>query len=364
MPNLSLLLTILELACKDRAQLALENAALRHQLAVLKRSVKRPRIEDSDRIFWIMLRRVLKEWREALVIVKPDTVVRWHRRGFRYYWKRKSRSKPGRPPIGRDVIHLIKQMSTENPLWGAPRIADELALLGHVVAASTVAKYMVKHRPRSPEQGWKTFVQNHMAETAACDFFVVPTATFKLLYCFVVMSLDRRRVLHVNVTRHPTSEWTARQLLQAFPGDGWVPRFLMRDRDGCYGFEVRRVVRALGITEVISAPRSPWQNAYVERLIGSIRRACTDHMIPMGERHLRRVLWEYVEYFAGVPRSREGQWYEASGPSFAQQSLTKPAQVALGARRAHHAGDITWPHVWGYMERATRLELATFSLGS
>jgi hypothetical protein len=210
MPDLSLIWSIVELALKDRGQLALENAAPRHQLAVLKRSVKRAKIQDSDRIFWMLLRRSLKDWKEALIFVKPDTVVKWHRRGFRYYWKQKSRSKPGRPPVGMAIIMLIKRLSKENETWGAPRITDELALLGHEVAEATVAKYMIKHRKTGTSQTWRTFIQNHLHETAACDFFTVPTATFKVLYCFVVLSLDRRWIVHVNVTDHSTAAWTAR----------------------------------------------------------------------------------------------------------------------------------------------------------
>ena len=174
---------------------------------------------------------------------------------------------------------------------------DELALLGHLFVESTVAKYMVRSKRPQPSQGWKTFLQNHMAETVACEFFIVPTVTFQRLYCIVVMSLDRRRILHVNVTRNPTAEWTAQQILEALPGDGWMPRFLQRDRDGNYGWAFRRRVKAMGIAELVSAPRSPWQNAFVERLIGSIRMECTDHIIPMGEAHLRWVLLEYVEYY-------------------------------------------------------------------
>jgi transposase InsO family protein len=195
------------------------------------------------------------------------------------------------------IIMLIRRMSVENVTWGAPRIKDELTLLGHEVAVSTVAKYMVRRRESEPDQTWKTFLRNHMAETAACDFFVVPTVTFQRLYCFVVMSLDRRRILHVNVTRNPTAEWVARQIVEAFPGDGWVPRFLQRDRDGAYGWAFRRKLRVMGIDELVSAPRSPWQNAYVERLIGSIRRECTNLIIPMGETHLLRTARAYVEYY-------------------------------------------------------------------
>ncbi len=297
MPEFTTLVSLLQLAVKDRTQLALENIALRHQLAVYKRSVKRPNINDGDRVFWLTVMRMLKEWREALVFVQPRTVVNWHRRGFRYYWKKKSRSQPGRPPTSMELILLIKRMSKENVTWGAPRIRDELAMLGHTVAESTVAKYMVKQPPTGPSQTWRTFLANHMAEAAACDFFVLPTVTFQRLFCFAVLSLDRRTILHVNVTKNPTAKWTAQQLVEAFPGSDWMPRFLQRDRDGVYGWAVRRKLQAMGITELISAPRSPWQNAFVERVIGSIRRECTDHIIPLSERHLLSTLREYQDYY-------------------------------------------------------------------
>ncbi|MCP5044932.1 MAG: integrase, partial [bacterium] len=176
-------------------------------------------------------RRMLANWRDTLLIVKPETVIKWHRKGWKYYWHRKSmQGTPGRPKIDPEVIELIRRMSRDNVTWGAPRIHSELALLGHDVAESTVDKYMVRH-PRQPSQGWRTFIANHMSVTAACDFFVVPTLTFKSLYCFVVLSHDRRKILHVNVTRHPTDEWTAQQIREAFPGDGFVPQYLHRDRD-------------------------------------------------------------------------------------------------------------------------------------
>lgn len=297
MPDLGLLVNLFQLAVKDRTQLALENIALRHQLAVYKRSVKRPNIKDGDRIFWLTVMRMLKEWREALVFVQPATVIKWHRKGFRYYWRRKSRAKPGRPAIDMKIIALIRRLSQENVTWGAPRIKNELALLGYNVAESTVAKYMIKRPSPERRQSWKTFLHNHMNEIAACEFFVVPTARFQVLYCFVIMSLDRRRILHVNVTKHPNSAWAAQQLLEAFPADEVIPRFLQRDRDGAYGWVFRSKVKMLGIEELISAPRSPWQNVYVERVIGSIRRECTDHIIPMGEKHLLRTVREYMAYY-------------------------------------------------------------------
>jgi len=329
MPDLVLLANLLQLAVKDRTQLALETIALRHQPAVYKRSVARPNIKDGDCIFWLTVMHMLKEWRLALVFVQPATVIKWHRKGFKHYWRRKSRSKPGRPPVGMDIILLIRRMSLENATWGAPRIVNELALLGHTVAESTVAKYMVKHRPADRTQSWKTFLQNHMAEIAACDFFVVPTVTFQRLYCFVVMSLDRRRILLVNVTKHPTAEWAAQQLIEAFPGGGWIPRFLQRDRDGVFGWAFRRKVKTLGIEELISAPRSPWQNPFVERLIGSIRRECTDHIIPLSERHLLRTLRKYQVYY---------------NESRAHQSLDGNAPVA---RRVERAGEIVATPVLG-----------------
>ena len=297
MPDLGLLVNLLQLAVKGRKQLALENIALRHQLAVYKRSVKRLNINDGDRIFWLAIMRMLREWCEALVFVQPATLIKWHRRGFKYDWRRKSRAKLGRPPISMKVILLIKRMSQENVTWGAPRIRDELALLGYAIAESTVAKYMVRHSAPEKEQSWRTFLHNHMNEIAACDFFVVPSARFQVLYCFVIMSLDRRRILHVNVTRRPTSAWAAQQLLEAFPADEVIPRFLQRDRDGEYGWVFRNKIKMLGIEELISAPQAPWQNAYVERVIGSIRRECTDHIISMGEKHLLRTVGEYVAYY-------------------------------------------------------------------
>jgi len=320
MPDTPILVYRLRLALKDRAQLVFENAALRQQLAVYKRSVKRPNIKDGDRVFWTTMRRLLREWKEAVVIVKPATVVSWHRKGFRHYWRRKSRGKPGRPPISMKLIHLIRRMSMENVTWGAPRIVDELALLGHEVGETTVAKYMVRHRSPEKAQGWSTFLKNHMDVTAACDFFVVPTLTFTLLYGFVVLSHDRRRILHVNVTDSPTAEWTAQQMVEACPGDHGL-RYLIRDGDRIYGEAFTRKLKALELEPMQTAYRSPWQNCYVERLIGSIRRECLNHVIALNEQHLLKVLVEYAAYYnesrthqsldgnAPLPRSveREGE---------------------------------------------------------
>ena len=279
---------------RSRAALATENLALRQQLAVQQQTIVRPKLRRRDRLFWVILSKLWQNWQSVLLIVQPETVIGWHRAGFRLFWRYKSRG-AGRPKVEREIRDLIRRMSRENPTWGAPRIQAELELLGHTLAESSVAKYMVRPR-KPPSQTWKTFLKNHMAQIAAVDFFTVPTATFRVLYCFVVLSLDRRRVLHFNVTDSPTAVWTGQQIVEAFPYDA-APVYLMRDRDGIYGDEFRRRIKSLGIEEVVSAPRSPWQNPYVERIIGSIRRECLDHIIVLNEAHLKRVLTSYFEYY-------------------------------------------------------------------
>ena len=287
--------TIINAFFCDRIELALENLALRQQLAALKHKSKRPRLLKRDRIFWALLSRIWANWRSALLIVQPETVVRWHRRGFKLFWRWKSRSEPGRPKIELEIQKLIRRMSRENPIWGVPRIQSELALLSHSVSEATVRKYRIRHR-KPPSQTWRTFLHNHARDIVAIDFFTVPTATFRILFAFVVLRQDRRHVVHFNVTAHPTAEWTAQQMVEAFPDDT-APRFLIRDRDGIYGSVFQQRVRNMGIEEVPIAPRSPWQNPYVERLIGSIRRDCVNHVIVLNERHLRRILCEYFQYY-------------------------------------------------------------------
>jgi transposase InsO family protein len=247
----------------------------------------------------VLIARLWPGWREALVIVRPETVLAWHRQGFRLFWRRKSQAgRTGRPEISAETIALIRRMNQENPLWGAPRIHGELRKLGIKVAQSTVAKYVVRRPgPRGSGQSWTTFLRNHLGETAAVDFFVVPTLTFRLLFVFVVLTHDRRRIQHIGVTHHPTSAWTAQQTLEAFPWNT-TPRYLIRDRDGIYsGSEFGRMLGNLEIEDTPTAPRSPWQNPYVERVIGSIRRECTDHVIAINERQLIRVLRQYQKYY-------------------------------------------------------------------
>jgi len=290
------LLAFVRALMQTRTELAAENLALRQQLAVLQRNAKRPRLRKRDRIFWVWFSRLVGDWRSILVIVQPDTVVRWHHRGFRLYWRWKSRAKkPGQPQVWREIRDLVRQMRSENATWGAPRIHSELQLLGYDVSETTVAKYMNRDR-KPPSQTWRTFLDNHVRDIVAIDFFTVPTATFRVLFAFLVLRHERRRVVHFNITAHPTAERTAQQIVEAFPEDS-APRFLIRDRDSIYGEFFRQRIKNMGIEEVSTAPRSPWQSPYVERLIGSIRRECVDHVIVFNERHLKRILRLYIDYY-------------------------------------------------------------------
>jgi hypothetical protein len=241
--------------------LILENLALRQQLLVQQRTIKRPKLQNRDRLFWAWLSRVWPDWKSTLIIVKPETVVKWHRQRFKLYWRRKSQAGTvGRPKISQEIRDLIRQMSRENPTWGAPRIQSELKLLGFEVADSTVAKYMSKQR-KPPPQTWRTFLKNHTKQIAAIDFFTVPTVRFEILYCFIVLRHHRREIIHFNITRHPTACWTAHQITAAFPYDS-KPKYTIRDRDKIYGKVFIDRMKAMDMDEVLIAPRSPWQNDY------------------------------------------------------------------------------------------------------
>jgi len=280
---------------RSRAALHLEVLALRHQLQVRQRSrPQRLRLARADRWLWAWLSRAWGDWRTAVVIVKPETVVAWHRQGFRVIWTWKSRRHHGRPLVAPDARALIRTMSEHNSLWGAPRIHGELVKLGIDVSQATVAKYMARRR-RPPSQTWRTFLANHVHQVVATDFFVVPTATCRLLFVLIILAHDRRRVVHIAVTAHPTAAWTAQQFREAFPWDQ-APRYLIRDRDRAFQ-EVTTTVEAMGIEEVLTAPRSPWQNAYAERFIGSVRRECLDHVIVLSAAGLRQILKSYVGYY-------------------------------------------------------------------
>jgi len=292
---LGILIGTLRATVRTHRELALENLALRQQLAVWKVRRPRPRLTAMDRIFWVILSRLWKSWRSSLRMVRPETVVGWHRQGFRRYWAWKSRRRRGRPGIAMELRELIRRMSRANPLWGAPRIHGELLKLGLTVSQATVSKYMIRRR-KPPSQTWRTFLTNHVRDLVAIDFFTVPTATFWILFVLVVLSHERRRLVHFNVTEHPTAGWTARQLVEAC-GLEEAPGHLIRDRDQVYGEQFSRQARALNIREAVIAARSPWQNAYAERVIGSIRQECLDHVVVISERHLKRMLSEYVHYY-------------------------------------------------------------------
>jgi transposase InsO family protein len=291
------LLATLSSIFRSRAALELENLALRHQIGVLRRAAaKRLKLTSADRLLWICLSRLWRGWRSALTIVKPETVIAWHRAGFRLFWTWKVRcGQPGRPVISPEVRAPIRKMCRENPSWGAPRIHGELLKLGINVGESSVSKYMVRSR-KPPSQTWRTFLEIHAKQLVSIDFFTVPTIRFQVLYVFLVLAHDRRRILHFNVTAHPIAEWTGQQLREAFPFDQ-LPRYLLRDRDAIFGDEFREQVRGMGICEVLSAPRSPWQRAYVERVIGSVRREWLDHVIVFQESSLRRILTSYFDYY-------------------------------------------------------------------
>src|ERR1022692_36571 len=284
---------------RSRRNLFVENLALRQQLTVLKRKYPKPKLRVLDKLFWVLARRCWSDWKESLIVVTPETVVRWHRAGFRLYWTliSKVRSRLGRRRVSKEVRDLIFRMVAENRTWGAPRIHGELLMLGFDVSERSISRWM-KRAPRDPERGrrWLAFLRNHREAIAAMDFFTVPTATFSLLYCFFVISHDRRRILHFNVTRHPTSTWVIQQLREPFPFEAG-PRFLIFDRDSKFSCEVAAAVQALQVKPVRTSIESPWQNGVAERWVESCRRDLLDHVIPLNEVHLKRLLAEYVCYY-------------------------------------------------------------------
>ncbi|MGA7250929.1 MAG: integrase core domain-containing protein [Pseudolabrys sp.] len=283
---------------KGRRRLEAEILVLRHQLNVLQqRAPHRLYLTWADRALFVWLYRGFPRILDAITILRPETIVRWHHKGFRAFWRWKSRPIGGRPQIDKEVRDLIRRMSFENPLWGAPHIHGELLKLGFDVAQSTVSKYMVPRRGR-PSQTWKTFLRNHADGIASSDLFVVPTIAFEQLFAFLVLGHGRRQLLWFAVTRHPTAEWLARQISEAFPWDR-APTYIVRDNDRAFGSVFKRRIQAMGIRDRPTSFRSPWQNGHIERLIGSIRRECTDHLIVLNEEHLRRILAKFATYYNG-----------------------------------------------------------------
>jgi putative transposase len=302
---------------RSRRDLLLENFALRQQLAVLKRRHSHPRLAVTDRLFWVILRRFWSRWRETLILVQPETVVRWHRAGFRLYWTWLSRHpiRAGRKGVSVELRELIFRMVTENPTWGSPRIHGELKMLGFDISERTVLRWMRKApRNSDPAKRWAAFLSNHREAIAAMDFFNVPTLTFGVLYCFFIIAHDRRRILHCNVTRHPSSAWLIQQLREAFPYDS-APGYLIFDRGASFNEEVIDTVKSFGIQPKRTSFRSPWQNGVGERWVGNCRRDLLDHVIVVNERHLKRLLNAYIIYYhddrthlalaKGTPAGRE-----------------------------------------------------------
>lgn len=281
---------------KSRRQLQLENLFLRKQLEIFSRSNKRISISKSDRIFFSLLTGLLKNWKNNLVIVKPETVIKWHRKGFRLFWKMKSKHKDGRGRIDVETRKLIIQLAEENRLWGIPRIHGELLKLGYNISQSTVFRYLQNLRRNNPSQNWKTFLRNHSKDIISMDFFSVPTINLKLLHVLVIMEHHRRKVIHFNVTEHPTSIWTAQQMRNALYEDNSY-KYMIRDRDCKFGKYFGRKISGIGMKEIVTSYRSPWQNGYAERVIGTIRRECLDHLIVFNESHLREILKEYFYYY-------------------------------------------------------------------
>ncbi len=296
---LNLLMHVLWALFKTRAELQLENLALYQQLANFKAKRPRPRLKPPDRWFWVALRRVWSGWQRVLIVVQPDTVVGWHRLGFRLFWRWKSRhKKAGRPTIDPQIRALIRRLAHENPSWGAPRVHGELVKLGFEVSERTVSRYMPRRpAPADAVRRWITFLRNHKGGVAGMDFFAVPTVRFAVLYVFVIIDHERRQILHVNVTEHPTAQWLVQQLREAFPYDT-APKHLIFDRDTIFSAaEVMTMLKAMRIRPCRTSYRSPWQNGVCERWVGSVRRELLDHVVVFNRRHLMRLLHSYLEYY-------------------------------------------------------------------
>jgi len=281
---------------KTKAQLQFEIIFLRKQLEILNRTTKKAQITSWDKLFFSTIISLFKNWKESLIIIKPETIIRWHRKKFYKHLLGKIKQDAGRPRASKEVIKLIKQIANDNPMWGVPRIHGELLKLGYDISQATVWRYVPKKNGSSNGQRWKTFLKNHASEIISIDYFSVPTINFKILHVLVFLSHHRRKIIHFNVTSNPTSEWASQQLRNAFH-DSDIPKYLIRDRDSRFGNLFKNSVSDFGINEIVTAYRSPWQNGYCERVIGSIRREFLDHVIVINENHLRKLLKEYFHYY-------------------------------------------------------------------
>ena len=290
---------LLAAAVKSKSRLAAENLCLRHQLVVLKRRQARPRISDADRRFWVLACRWFSNWRDTLIIVKPETVIRWHRIGWKAHWRRLSlrRGKAGRRPADQETRQLIRRLAQENPLWGQRRIQAELARLGIRVCARTVAKYMRRRYGGTPSPSWRQFLTQNSLEIWACDLCTVQTLWFRTLFVFFVIHHGTRQIVHARVTAHPNAHWLAQQMVEACGPETDVPRFLIQDRDSCFGAAFDRRVASLGIRQIRTPVKAPRANAIAERWVRSIRSECLDHRLIFGRRHLQRTVLDYADYY-------------------------------------------------------------------
>jgi transposase InsO family protein len=321
---------------QSKQDLATEVVALRSQLAlyqqmVAKQNLPKPRSTPAFRGLWVLLSKYWPKWQDAICLVKPETVMRWHRAGFRIFWRYKSRRKVGRPTVSTEMRRLIRKIAAENPLWSPERIHDQLVSLGYdPPSPNTIRKYLPKptRDMSKSSQTWKTFIENHMDVTWAMDFLVVPTLSFRLLYVFVVISHDRRRVVHFGVTRHPTMDWVVQQLRKT-TGYGVQPKHLIRDNDSIYGSDVKMFLRNSAIKDIRTAFRSPWQNGICERMVGILRRELLDHVIPLNERHLHRLLSEYIDKYYHPVRTHSSLDHKPpdADPSEAKQQLSPDADI-------------------------------------
>ena len=297
-----IVLKVIRILFKNKDELITENLALRQQLAACMAHDIKPRLSDMDRSFWVALKQAWSNWSDALIIVKPETVVNWQRRRFKKYWLKKSsrNRRPGRKRTAQEIVHLIRQMATQNN-WGAPRIYSELLMLGYDnVKQRTVSRYLRKFRSKHPDkkkqQSWHTFLKNHRDVILAMDFFVVPTVSFGILYVFFVIDHAKRKIVHLNITEHPTAEWVKQQLREAFPFNSF-PKYLIFDRDSIFSGQVKEFIKSMGSEPTVISYRAPWQNGVAERWILSVRTELLNHVIIFNEEHLRRLLMEYVEYY-------------------------------------------------------------------
>src|ERR671929_545601 len=294
---LLLLLSLIHAVVRDRDALIAENLLLRHQLAILTRPTrKRPRLRARDKLFWVVVRALRRDWRRHLVVVRPESVIRWHRQAWRLFWRWRSRGPVGRPRLSAEVRDLIATMARDNPRWGSERIRGELLKLGLVVSKRAIQRYRWRGPAHPSSQAWRTFLTNHAHHLWAADLLMVQTLTFKTLYVLVFIAHGRRELVHVNVTANPTAGWVWRQLIEATPW-GSKPRPLLRDHDAVYGRDFRQRAQRIGIDAIAMPIASPRANAVVERAIGTLRRECLDHLIVLDEQHLRSVLGEFVEYY-------------------------------------------------------------------